>query len=111
MLTCEGPGPFGGSGVAVRVLPASVARMVIGPGETRDTHRILLALSDSAGACSALGVAQRMATMLPAAPSTCGMAMSGGLNPDRAQIGSGLTGGCLAQPLALAGEISPWGGP
>jgi hypothetical protein len=44
--------------------------------------------------------------MLPAALITCGMAMSGGVNPDRAQTGSGLTGGCLAQPLALAGEIS-----
>src|SRR5258708_32666346 len=104
MSTYEGPGPSGRSTVAVRVLPASVARMVIGPDETRDSHRILLALFGSAGACSALGVAQRMATMLPAAPTTCGMAMSGGVNPDRAQTGSGLTGGCPAQPLALAGE-------
>jgi hypothetical protein len=27
------------------------------------------------------------------------------VNPDRAQAGSGLTGGCPAQPSALAGEI------
>src|SRR5580692_6749145 len=104
MSTYEGTGPFGRSTVAVRVLPASVARMVIGPDEIRDTHRILLAMFGSAGACSALGVAQRMATMLPAAPITCGMAMSAGVNPDRAQTGSGLTGGCLAQPSALAGS-------
>src|SRR5580692_10053402 len=103
MSTYEGTGPFGRSTVAVRVLPASVARMVIGPDEIRDTHRILLATFGSAGACSALGVAQRMATMLPAAPITCGMAMSGGVNPDRAQTGSGLTGGCLAQPPGAPG--------
>jgi hypothetical protein len=47
MSTYEGPGPSGRSTVAVRVLPASVARMFIGPDETRDTHRILLALSGS----------------------------------------------------------------
>jgi hypothetical protein len=111
MFTYEGPGPSGRSTVAVRVLPASVARMVIGPeDETRDTHRILLALFGSGGACSASGVVQRMATMLPAAAITCGMAMSGGVNPDRAQTGSGLTGGCPAQPLALAGEIGARGG-
>jgi hypothetical protein len=51
-----------------------------------------------------------MATMLPAVPVTCGMGMSGGVNPDRAQAGSGLTGGCPAQPLALAGEICAMGG-
>jgi hypothetical protein len=34
------------------------------------------------------------------------MAMSGGVNPDRAQTGSGLTGGCPAQPLGLAEELS-----
>jgi hypothetical protein len=33
------------------------------------------------------------------------MATSGGLNPDRAQTGSGLTGGCSAQALALTGAI------
>src|SRR5689334_21342116 len=80
MLTYDGPGPSGSSTVAVRVLPVSVARMVIGPNETRDTHRILLALFGSGGACSASGVAQRMATMLPAVPITCGMGMSGGVN-------------------------------
>src|SRR5215471_18684779 len=100
MSTYEGPGPFGRFTVAVRVLPASVARMVIGPDETRDTQRILLALSGSGGACSASGVAQRMATMLPAAPITCGTAMPGGVNPDRAQTGSGLTDGCPPQPPA-----------
>lgn len=106
MSTYEGPGPSGRYAVAVRVLPASAARIVIGPGETRDIQRILLAVFGSAGACSALGVAQRIATILPAAPITCGMAMSGGVNPERAHAGSGLTGGCLEQSLALTGEIS-----
>lgn len=92
--------------VAVRVLPVSVALMVIGPDETRGTHRILLAMFGRGGARGALGVVQRMATMLPSAPITCGMAMSGRVNPDRAQTGSGLTGGCPAQPLALTGKIS-----
>ena len=92
--------------MAVRALPASVARMVIGPGEkNRDTQRILLCGFGSGGACSASRVAQRMATMLPAVPITCGMAVSGGLNPDRAQTGSGLTGGCLEQSMALAEEV------
>src|SRR5262249_28658660 len=106
MFTYEGPGPSGRSTVAVRVLPASVARMAIGPDdETRDTHKILLALSGSGGACSALGVTHKMAAMLPAVPITCGMAMSDGVNPDRAQTGSGLTGGCPAQPRAPTGAI------
>ena len=48
----------------------------LGPDETRDTHRILLALSGSAGACSASGVAH---------------------------TGSGLTGGCPAQPPRARG--------
>src|SRR5690348_16388454 len=48
-----------------------------------------------------------MATMLPAVPVTCGMAMSGGVKPSRAQTGSGLTDGGLAQLApAFAGEAS-----
>src|SRR5258708_18106067 len=99
MSTYDGPGPSGRSTVAVRVLPASVARMVIGPDETRDTHRILLALFGSAGACSASGVAQRMATMLPAAPMTCGNATSRGGHPYRAQTRTGLMRGVPAHPV------------
>src|SRR5690242_7023453 len=107
MFTYEGPGPSGRFTVAVRVLPASVARMVIGPDETLDTHRVLLARSASGGTCSASGVAQRMATMLPAVPITCGTAMSGGVKPSRAQAGSGLTDGGLAQLApAFPGEAS-----
>jgi len=109
MFTYEGPGPSGRFTVAVRVLPASVARMVLGPDESLDTlatHRILLARSARAGTCSASGVAQRMATMLPAVPPTWGMARLGGVNPFCAQTGSGLTGGGLAQlsAAAFAGE-------
>src|SRR5690348_13982903 len=85
--------------------------MIIGPPPpTRGTHRILLATAGSAGACSESVVAQRMATMLPAAPITCGVGVSGGVNPSRAQTGSGLTGGCPAQPPALAGETCAGGG-
>ena len=102
MFTYEGPGPSGSVTTAVRVLPASVARMVIGPVETRDTHRILLATFGRAGACRALGAPHKMATMSPAAPSTCGLAVPGGLNPARAQTGSGLTGGWEVQLSAVA---------
>ena len=63
--------------VAVRVLPASVALMTSGFGATNgilDTHKILLPTSGSGGECSASRVAHMIATMLPAAPITCGMA-------------------------------------
>jgi hypothetical protein len=39
--------------------------------------------------------------MLPASPITCGMARFAGWNPDRAQTGSGLTGGCPAHPFEV----------
>ena len=68
---------------------------------TLDTQRILLFLSCSGGECSASRVAHKIATMLPASPVTCGMARSAGENPDRAQTGSGLTGGCPAHPFEV----------
>ena len=55
MSTYEGPGPSGRSTVAACVLSASVARMVIGPDESRDTHRILLRLFGSADAIARYG--------------------------------------------------------
>ena len=76
--------------------------MISGSGVTSgalDTHRILLLLPGSGGECSASWVAHRIATMFPASPITCGMARSAGENPDRAQTGSGLTGGCPAHPF------------
>jgi hypothetical protein len=39
--------------------------------------------------------------------------MSAGVKPDRAQTGSGLTGGCPAHPFevpAPAGAVLPWAG-
>ena len=97
----DGPGPPGTDTVAVRVLPASVAVMISGFGATNgnlDTHKILLFRSGSGGECSASRGAHKIATMVPASPITCGMATSAGENPDRAQAGSGLTGGCPAHP-------------
>ena len=97
----DGPGPPGTDTVAVRVLPASVALMTSGSDVTtgtRDTHKILLFRSGSGGACSASRGAHKIATMLPASPSTCGMARSAGVNPARAQAGSGLTGGSPEHP-------------
>jgi hypothetical protein len=73
-----------------------VALMISGSGATNgilDTHKILLLLSCSGGECRASRAAHKIATMLPASPITCGMAISAGENPDRAQTGSGLTGG------------------
>src|ERR1700733_6996067 len=73
----DGPGPPGTDAVAVRVLPASVALMTSGFGAAngiRDTHKILLPVFGSGGECSASRGAHKIATMLPAAPSTCGMA-------------------------------------
>jgi len=100
----DGPGPPGTDTVAVRVLPASAALIISGSGATsgtRDTHKILLLLSCTGGKCSASRVAHKIATMLPAWPVTCGMAASAGENPDRAQTGSGLTGGCPAHPFEV----------
>jgi len=100
----DGPGPPGTDTVAVRVLPASVALMISGSGAasgTLDTHKILLLLSCSGGECSASRGAHKIATMLPASPITCGMATSAGENPDRAQTGSALTGGCPAHPSEM----------
>src|ERR1700722_15827699 len=95
-LTEDGPGPSGSETAAVRALPASVARMRSGPGpSTLDAQRILLPLFGSAGACRAFFGLQRMATMLPEAPITCGIAISGGVNPARAHVGSDDTGLCL----------------
>src|SRR5690349_18653035 len=104
----DGPGPPGTDTVAVRALPASVALMTrFGAADViRDTQRILLVLSCSGGACSASRGAHRIATMLPAAPITWGMARSGGVNPDRAQAGSGLTGGCPMHPFEAAGTAA-----
>src|SRR5579863_246861 len=108
----DGPGPPGTDTVAVRAPPASVAVMTSGPDGTtsgiRDTHKILLFRSCSGGACSASRGAHKIATMLPACPSTCGMAWSAGLNPDRAQTGSGPTAGCPAHPApATAPATAP----
>src|ERR1700677_4997903 len=95
--------------VAVRVLSASVARMINAPGPSSGvlgTQRILLFLFGSGGECRAFFGLQRMATMLPEAPVTCGMATSDGVNPARAQVGSEDTGGCPTHPL----EAAPRGG-
>ena len=77
--------------------------MTSGPGpSTLDAQRILLPLFGSAGACRAFFGLQRMATMLPEAPITCGIAISEGVNPDRAHVGSDDTGGCPAHPFDAA---------
>ena len=73
----DGPGPPGTDTVAVRVRPASVALMTSGFGATNgilDTQRILLLMFCREGECSASRAAHRIATMLLASPSTCGMA-------------------------------------
>ena len=78
--------------------------MTSGSGATNgilDTQRILLFLPCSDGECSASRGAHKIATMLPASPITCGMARFAGWNPDRAQTGSGLTGGCPAHPFEV----------
>jgi hypothetical protein len=89
----------------LRSVPLSVARIVSGPGCTSslDTQRILFAWSASGGACKASRGAQRMATIVPCAPTTCGMAWSGGSKPERAQTGSGLMVGAAEQPPPAAG--------
>lgn len=113
----DGPGPPGTDMVAVRVLLASLALMTSGSGATSgilDTHKILLFLSCSGGECSASRLVHKIATMLPASPSTCGMARSAGENPDRAQTGSGPTGGCPAHPFeaaAPAQAVLAWAAP
>jgi hypothetical protein len=56
----------------------------------------------SGGACRAFFGLQRMATILPAAPVTCGIATSGGVNPARAQVGSDDTSGCPTHPFEAA---------
>jgi hypothetical protein len=56
----------------------------------------------SGGACKAFLGLQRMATMLPEAPVTSGIARSGGVNPARAQVGSDDTGGWPAHPFEAA---------
>jgi hypothetical protein len=72
------------------------------PSEPRETQRILLFIVGSGGACRAFFGVQRMATILPDAPITCGIAVSAGVNPARAHVGSDDTGGCPAHPFEAA---------
>jgi hypothetical protein len=105
-LTYDGPGPFGSSRVAVRAVPLSVARIVSGaPGsESRlETQRILFAWLSSGGTCKASWRAQRIATILPFAPITCGIAWSAGWKPERAQVGSGPMVSAAEQLSSVAG--------
>jgi hypothetical protein len=110
----DGPGPPGTDTVAVRVPSASAALMISGSGAASgilDTHKILFLPSCSDGECSASRGAHKIATILPASPVTCGMARFAGWNPDRAQMGSGLTGGCPAHPFdvtAPARAVPAW---
>ena len=54
--------------------------------ERRGTQRILLLWLTGGGTSS--GLAQRIATIAPERPSTCGIRWVGGWNPPRAQTGS-----------------------
>lgn len=83
----DGPGPFGTVRVAVSPDPARLARICNGAPGNRDTHRILLFRSAAGGTTSGSWLAQRMATIAPLSPRTCGIGWDGGLKPARAQVG------------------------
>jgi hypothetical protein len=113
----DGPGPPVTSRVTVRPLPLSVAWIRSGDASrssSRETHKILLLRLASGGACS--GSAHKMATMPPRAPITYGIGCAGGLNPARAQAGSGrgvitarhppAAAGRAAEPVILAGGFA-----
>jgi hypothetical protein len=110
----DGPGPPVTSLITASPVLARTARIfsgVIGTSGSLETQRILLLTFGDGGAHKGSFGAHKMAMMSPRALSTCGIGVSGGVNPPRAHVGNGPTGGDGEQlPPAVVDMAARGGG-